>query len=71
MARNRSTKTTSSRIVSSASRVLKDSKCSSTTKSLAGSVLSQSARKASHSTRSIAERILTRHDKAFSELSKK
>lgn len=71
MARNRVAKTTNSKVSNKASRVLKDNKCSSATKSLAGSVLSQSAKKASHSTRSIAERILTRHDKAFSELSKK
>ena len=65
----RARKTSNSKVSSRASEVLKDS----ASKSLAGSVLSQTSksRTASFSTKSIAERILTRHDKAFSELSKK
>jgi len=61
---------TGSIVSNRASQVLK----SSASKSLAGSVLSQTtkfSRTASFCTKSIAERILTRHDKAFSELSKK
>jgi hypothetical protein len=67
MARNRVGRATSPRVANAASKVLR----ANTNKSLSGSVLSQSDRMASHSTKSLAERILTRHDKAFSELSKK